>query len=198
MSVDIKSRNDIAWEVKPNMFEGDKTTKRFILGVSGDNPLICVGFNPSTATEEYADRTLKTVEQIAKNNGYNGWIMLNVYPQRATNPFCLPTDIDWQLHSENLTHISKIFKIGSLSLWAAWGDLIDSNSRPYLMSCLRDILNIAAENNRHWIAFEKKLRGTNGYSISTKKNHPNHPLYMRYNAKSADYDVRHYLTKSQH
>lgn len=66
-----------------------KTTdnsSRFVLGEPGSNSLVCVGVNPSTATPEKLDNTLRTVKKLSAVHGFDGWIMLNLYPQRATNP----------------------------------------------------------------------------------------------------------------
>ena len=57
------------WETAPDIYIGDDLRRRFVLGVSGNHPLICFGVNPSTANHEYADKTLHMVEQIAKRNG---------------------------------------------------------------------------------------------------------------------------------
>ena len=59
---------------------------RYILGIEGKNPLICVGVNPNTAEPNHLNRTLKSVETFSKMNGYDSWLMLNLYPQRATYP----------------------------------------------------------------------------------------------------------------
>lgn len=61
-------------------------TSRYVLGTVGTNPLICIGVNPSTAEPGNLDNTLKSVTRICEANGYDSWIMLNLYPQRATNP----------------------------------------------------------------------------------------------------------------
>ena len=44
---------------------------RYILGTVGKNPLICIGINPSTAAPDDLDNTLKSVERIAKGNGFD-------------------------------------------------------------------------------------------------------------------------------
>ena len=62
------------------------TEYRYILGTRGENPLICIGINPSTAQPGDLDNTLKSVERIALGNGYDSFTMFNVYPQRATDP----------------------------------------------------------------------------------------------------------------
>ena len=57
---------------------------RYILGEAGRKPLVCVGINPSTAEPNNLDRTLTNVRRFSELNGYDGWLMLNVYPQRST------------------------------------------------------------------------------------------------------------------
>ena len=59
---------------------------RYILGTRGNHPLICIGINPSTAVPDRLDNTLKSAERIAQHNGYDSFLMFNVYAQRATNP----------------------------------------------------------------------------------------------------------------
>lgn len=55
---------------------------RYLLGTRGENPLICIGINPSTAVPGDLDNTLKSVERIAAGNGYDSFLMFNVYAQR--------------------------------------------------------------------------------------------------------------------
>ena len=70
------------WLFVPNTY----TEYRYILGIRGEKPLICVGINPSTARPGALDPTLKSVERIARNSGFDSFIMFNVYAQRATSP----------------------------------------------------------------------------------------------------------------
>ena len=70
------------WLYVPN----DYSEYRYILGTRGSNPLICIGINPSTAQPDDLDNTLKSVERIALGNGFDSFIMFNVYAQRATDP----------------------------------------------------------------------------------------------------------------
>ena len=74
---------DIArWLYVPNLY----SEYRYILGTRGKNPLICIGINPSTAAPDALDPTLQSVERIAHSNGYDSFLMFNVYAQRATSP----------------------------------------------------------------------------------------------------------------
>lgn len=57
---------------------------RYILGTRGDRPLICIGVNPSTAAPGELDPTLRSVERVAHHNGYDSFIMFNVYAQRLS------------------------------------------------------------------------------------------------------------------
>ena len=48
---------------------------RYALGTKGNNTLFCFGINPSTATPDKPDPTIRKVEFIAKYNGYDSFIM---------------------------------------------------------------------------------------------------------------------------
>lgn len=177
-----------AWEIIPDIYIGDDVSRRFALGVSGNHPLICFGVNPSTANNEYADKTLHMVEQIAKRNGFDSWIMFNVYPYRSTNPECLPRTRDDDLHKENLRYIERYLQKTNLTVWAAWGDLI--TIREYLIQCLYDIYCIADQYSCRFIAFGKEENGK--IKSTTKNNNPRHPSRLPLSAKPEDFAITHY------
>jgi hypothetical protein len=89
----------------------DDNTARFILGTVGNKPLVCFGINPSTATPDCLDNTLEFVERIALNNDFDSWIMLNVYPHRATDSDDLHDEINEEFHKLNTMHIGCAWKI---------------------------------------------------------------------------------------
>ena len=60
-------------------------TARFTLGRYVSKPLVVFGINPSTATKEKNDTTISIVEHISAMRKCDGYIMLNIYPLRATN-----------------------------------------------------------------------------------------------------------------
>ena len=70
------------WYYEPHTYQ----PYRYVLGRVGRHPLVCIGINPSTAQPGALDPTLKSVERLAAANGFDSWIMFNVYPQRATDP----------------------------------------------------------------------------------------------------------------
>lgn len=156
---------------------------RYVLGENGKKPLVCFGINPSTAEPNKLDRTLSRVRKIAAYHGFDGWIMLNLYPQRATNPNMLHKTIDVSLHKNNLEHIKAALRnYRKPTLWAAWGGLI--GKRSFLTQCLIDIVKIAPGGER-WV--NKGKLCCNG--------HPHHPLYLKQEARFCDFNINSYLRK---
>ena len=159
---------------------------RYILGTRGKNPLICIGINPSTAEPDNLDNTLKSVERIALGNGFDSFIMFNVYAQRATNPDTMERVCNGQLHRENLEAFRYVLSISEKpAVWAAWGAIIEK--RDYLSTCVRDMLRIGEEYGASWYCA----------GAITKKGHPHHPLYLRKDEKIKPFDVSTYLDKLQ-
>ena len=164
-------------------YENDDNNKiRYILGENGKTPIFCIGINPSTAEPNHLDRTVNRVRVISIKNNFDGWFMLNIYPQRATNPDELDHCCKSKNHKKNIDFIDEyLIKYDKPVIWAAWGILIEK--RPYLFDCLRDIFNIAKEYNSKWITFGN----------ITKKSHPRHPLYLPINSKKLDFDILSYI-----
>jgi hypothetical protein len=158
-------------------------TSRFVLGTQGIKPLVCFGINPSTATPECLDNTLKSVERIALHNNFDSWIILNVYPQRATNPDDLHSEMNHELHELNIMHIKKVLEEYRPTIWAAWGTII--KKRDYLNECLADIVEITRIYDCRWISFGKV----------SKDGHPHHPLYLNTQATYNEFLVDDYLKR---
>ncbi len=158
---------------------------RYILGTRGKNPLICIGINPSTAAPDDLDNTLKSVARIATANGYDSWIMFNVYAQRATNPDDMDKTLNEKLHRENMLAFEYILKnVGegiSPAIWAAWGTIIEK--RPYLRDCVLDMVELGQRYGANWFSAGKK----------SVKGHPHHPLYLRKDAATEAFDIVGYL-----
>ncbi len=85
------------WLYVPNTY----SEYRYILGTRGQKSLICVGINPSTAAPDALDPTLQSAQRIALNNGYDSFLMFNVYAQRATRPDDMERVCNAALHEEN-------------------------------------------------------------------------------------------------
>ena len=170
------------WLYAPNFY----SEYRYILGTRGKNPLICIGINPSTAEPDNLDNTLKSVERIALGNGFDSFIMFNVYAQRATDPDAMEKTCNMALHKENLEAFRYVLSISQKpAIWAAWGAIIEK--RKYLSDCVRDMLQVGEEYDANWFCA----------GAITKKGHPHHPLNLRKDEKLKPFDVEGYLDKLQ-
>ena len=166
------------WLYAPNFY----SEYRYILGTRGEKPLICIGINPSTARPDALDNTLKSVERIALGNGYDSFLMFNVYAQRATDPDTMERVCNPRLHRENMEAFRYILSLSPApAVWAAWGSIIEK--RKYLPQCVRDMLEIGREYGASWYCA----------GAVTKKGHPHHPLYLRKDEKLKPFDVEGYL-----
>jgi len=131
------------------------------------------------------DNTLSSVQRIAKNNGYDSFIMFNVYAQRATDPDHMEKECNLFLHRENMKAFEYILassKSGFPSIWAAWGTIIEK--RPYLAGCVRDMIEIGKAYSANW------------YTVGTrskKRGHPHHPLYLKKNSLLHPFDIEAYI-----
>lgn len=166
------------WLYAPNFY----SEYRYILGTRGEKPLICIGINPSTAEPDNLDNTLKSVERIALGNGYDSFIMFNVYAQRATDPDAMEHRCNELLHRENLEAFRYVLSISKKpAVWAAWGAIIEK--RGYLAQCVRDMVSVGQSFDARWYCA----------GAITKKGHPHHPLYLRKDEKLKPFDVAAYL-----
>ena len=168
------------WLYVPNHY----SEYRYILGTTGKKPLICIGINPSTAKPNDLDNTLKSVERIALGNGFDSFIMFNVYAQRATRPEDMDKEFNERLHNENMKafdYILSLYEGENPAVWAGWGNIVEM--RPFLKKCLRDMVDISKKYNAKW----------NSVGAISKKGHPHHPLYLKKDSTTDIFDMEKYL-----
>ena len=172
--------NSIEWLYLNNSDD----TVRYVLGEKSTNMIACIGINPSTAKPNELDNTLKSVKRISEFNGFDGWIMYNVYPQRATDPNHLDNEIDQELRLTNIgVLVESIKHLGINTIWIAYGDLIES--REYLPFCMLSLYTSLSHLNLNW-----KIIGE-----PTQKGHPRHPLYKATESKFIDFEMEKYVTE---
>lgn len=165
------------WLYVPNTYQ----EYRYLLGTRGQNPLLCIGVNPSTAVPGNLDNTLKSVERVALHNGFDSFIMCNVYAQRATRPGDMERNFNPALHHENLEAFAFALSLSnSPAVWAAWGAIIEQ--RPYLPLCVRDLIQIGRQFHARWFSAGAR----------SKQGHPHHPLYLRKDSTLDAFDVETY------
>ena len=170
------------WLFVPNAY----LNYRYILGTRGEKPLICVGINPSTARPDALDPTLKSVQRIALNNGFDSFLMLNVTAQRATDPNDMEPELYMPMHRENLRALEYAVSLSEAPvIWAAWGTLIEKH--PYLMACVGDMKAVGERAGARWVCC----------GACSKAGHPHHPLYLRRDEPLREFDINAYLSRHQ-
>ena len=174
----MESREDIpqGWVYIGNEKE------RYILGQPGSDNVFVFGVNPSTAIPEKDDQTIRRVRKIAEHDGYDGWLMVNLYPMISSDPKKLPADPDKRLVDMNLQILLAAAAAYPIrTIWAAWGDTIDT--RIYLYE------NLLAIQDQLPSRMEWFYRGE-----MTKQGNPRHPLYMKKDEKFSWLPVFDYTT----
>lgn len=167
---------------EPWLYEcNDDNSARFLLGTVGANPLVCVGVNPSTAAPGDLDQTVRKVAGFASRNGFDSWVMLNLYPQRSTDPQGMHLAYDPELKVVNERHIADFIGRRPLTLLAAWGDPIEI--RPYLFEMLAGILAVTRATECRWVTLGN----------FTKAGHPRHPSRPGYATPLLPFDADAYL-----
>ena len=169
------------WLYVPDFY----TEYRYILGTRGADPLICIGVNPSTAAPDDLDNTLKSVQRIAQGNGFDSFIMFNVYAQRATRPQDMERVRNDALHRENMAAFEYVLRLSASApaVWAAWGNIIET--RGYLKECVLDMIGIGERYGARWYTAGKR----------SAKGHPHHPLYLRKDSPLDPFDAREYCAE---
>lgn len=78
--------------------------------------------NPSYANHSESDKTVNTVIAVSSQLGHDGWLMLNLYPERATSPSNLKP-FNAALWAQNWAVINDVLNtFGVDEVLGAWGD----------------------------------------------------------------------------
>ena len=75
---------------------------------AGDEPLVDIYMRLSATNEEYSASTINRIISASQKLGYDGWIVANVYPKRATNTSDLNV-FNLELVTESISLILKVF-----------------------------------------------------------------------------------------
>lgn len=142
--------------------------------------LFVFGVNPSKATNTHLDPTLTNVSSFTKVLGYKSFIMLNIYPQRATDPANIHKRANKDHFEENHRIISELIPRNGHA-WAAWGNLV--GTRPYFYKTLLFLENLQKEKSLKWI----------NYGKLTKQGHPPHPSRKKICKDFRPFDLPKYL-----
>lgn len=149
---------------------------RFALGKGGRRVLAVVGLNPSTADQYHGDATATRVERVARQSGFDGFVLVNLASVRATHPVDLPKELEQELVAENLLELRKQL-LGADGVWAAWG--VGVLRRSYLAQTLEGISDLPL----HWQQF----------GPCCLHGHPRHPSRLSYQWRFSDFSLPSYL-----
>lgn len=173
----------------PVIYDGDDSV-RFALGKGGTNPLFTVGINPSRADDLKSDPTIRKVQMLVAGWGeFDGFVMLNLYPQRASKPRKLTSPFDERLKRLNTEHIAgQLAKFPGATVWAAWGDAFDQLRG--CTDCLKAIVGRTSQLSLQWKRCE---------SLTVAQN-PRHPLsgrphVMTEKSQLTDFNIEDYLRR---
>lgn len=155
----------------------EDNNNRYVLGEPVEpkqKNLLVIGINPSTAKPGQDDPTIRKVRNISKEQGYNGWIMVNIHPQRATNPKDMkPLSEDIAKNNlEVIRFICQAFDVKDALF--AWGNLIDIFGKSSFLH--------TSQNQIEDLLKEMRVQCYH-YSNLTKKGNPRHLLYAPYKKK---------------
>lgn len=158
---------------------------RYVLGTEGQNPLIVMSINPSVGAPDVDSPTLGTVRKIADYYGYDSWIILCLYPQRATHLGELAEMADpAQVKKNNAVIRSILSRWPHRKIWAAWGT--HYQDRFFFPQCLADIVAIADEFQESWMYYGPLDAGDT----------PHYCLYIDPGEGFHPFDVKAYLERS--
>ena len=154
--------------------KGDNDNKRFLLEISGEKPLVVIGVNPSKANAVESDRTVDRAMYIAEQNGYDGLLIINLYPQRTTDPTKLHQNAEEDLNRQNIETITDLVnRVTYPTVLLSYGDLL--LSRVYLKENLKKILAMFPDTTK-WLKMGEL----------TVKGNPRHLSRLSYSTKVTD------------
>lgn len=157
------------------------SNNRYLLKKQGDNILVVMWINPSTADDKKPDATMRKVMWFAEKNWYDGFAMINVIPQRATNPNNINSNPDKWLFKKNYEVIENLMEsIPNPAILLAFWNTIDSQK--YFRSWLGELVNILKKYNPKFLKI-----------WLTKDWNPLHPSRAWY-CKLTEFNIDDYTT----
>ena len=156
---------------------------RFVLEQPGERMLLVVGLNPRTADETHPDPTVRKVVGFAEGGGYDGFAMLNLSSERATDKRSLSATLDDAMYRKNLDVAADLLqRYPAADILVAFGN--DISIRPYLKQSFRDLYSVLRASRGQWFQIGRL----------TAKGNPRHSLYARYDRGLVLFEVEKYMT----
>lgn len=165
------------------IYETDKdNTARYVLGIEGKNPLLILSINPSIGSPTVDTPTLGTVRHVTEHYGYDSWIIMCLYPERATHLDQLSYLVNPEWMKKNLEVIDSILKkYPDKNLWACWGTRI--HAREYFVEALDKIVPMTKKYHQKWLH----------YGPLTEEGDPRYDLYVEDDEGFYPFDIDAYV-----
>lgn len=110
------------WDPDPAIPNHRSVLGQLDQGLPQSRPLVVLGMNPSYANNTISDATVNRVAEASIQLGYSGWAIVNLYPERATQPKNLGA-FDQRLCDDNCIQIERFIKsYGIDESFGAWGN----------------------------------------------------------------------------
>lgn len=167
------------------LYESDHDDKwRYVLSSPGNCPLFTVGVNPHKATKTDPDHTVAVVEKLARQAGFDGFVLFNVYPVRSRTVTDLPVVPEPEAMERNAKAIDNILRqYVAPQIWAAWGD--DIEQRGFLTEAVRTLVSNLSTLNPTWLHF----------GDLTNRGHPRHPSRLSHRWQFKEFDASSYCAR---
>lgn len=122
--------------------------------------LVYIGLNPSTARHDVEDNTSRRFMSFARRDAYHGYIALNLYDFRSTEPAGLWTATTKPISDVNDYFIYRLAS-GYKDVCCAWG------------------VNAKPDRVARVVALLRSAKARMLCLGMTKDGHPRHPLYVK-------------------
>ena len=129
---------------------------------------VFVMLNPSTATAEILDPTIRRCVGFARRWGCGGLEVVNLFAWRSTDPAALLAAAD-PVGPDNDQAIVRAASQPNAVVVAAWGAWTDAHRKQLPEACRYRDREVAA-----WMVHDHNLQVLG----RTKEGHPRHPLYV--------------------
>lgn len=161
------------WE-QPNYIVPDRyESYRYAIGRLWRNPLVSICMNPSAARDNISDRTINRVISASQKLGYDGWVVFNTYPERATNAINMDK-FNKEISQSNL-NILKTFLLqhNIKEIWWARGDLKFDSLLEWRNEIIKTLKDLDIKIFHFW--------------NTTQSWNPRHPLYLKIDSNNKNY-----------
>jgi hypothetical protein len=187
---------DLKMKSRVNLYDGNEY-ERYVIGVSGSNPLYVIAMNPSIADHEVFDQTVIKLFGMAYLWGFDGCILFNLCPLREPDSLKLEEILDEDKRIKNLEMITSSIPAGSTVL-ATWGDV---SKNKVLSNSVKDIYTNLKDKCLSWkcVSYTDRKVGKDFPSFKkeglTKTGHPRHVSYLKQSGEFLDFNIDKYVEK---